>query len=649
MLLALLQFTCWEAALFAAAIALAGELGRSAEERCLLILAIEVTLESSLAALFSFTGTNSAPAYWIAALVCAAAAVATPPGRRALRAFPRTLGRLHLFRARFALPAIAALLAPLVLLSFHPVDEIDSINYLHYLIEWMANRSTPYDFATYYVAFWELSFLPAWVVTRLDLFFPLLALKSLALFALAAWLLGRQFKIRAALLAAVVLGSCLLRHLWNASSGVSTLKNDTLHAVGFLLLTLVAVRSARHRLTPADVALLTAGIVFAPVKYLGIFFVPVALAVILWLRRRQVFAKPAASLTAAAAISLLALATSWHYYLHHIIEFGSPFYPVQINLGPIHLPGLADLSNTSLLYNARNPALWRIFFLPDSGFSPAGLMFPLVLAAALLLSAAFCARALYRSLRRRTAPTPLDALAFLILCGWLLYFRSALGAGGLPGDLTFIRHDMDSLRYAEGVLAASELFLAALFPRLAPALIGANLASRLILLYSRIPAAVFPLPIVLTVAFAVLVAFAAASRLRPPWRAALCATALLVSCPLLVQRNRVLWTPYWDDLKPALAQARDHGLAILALTDGGYFAGQVVAAGNPVNPAVRALLPEQMDALPASQRPPWLAVLFSPGSEGEATWRTRYAPDYTRWGYLPVRQGKSGLLLRRDN
>ena len=432
MLFALLEFTCWEAALFAAAIALAGEVGRSAEERCLLILAIEVALESSLAALFSFTGTNSPAAYWIAGAVCVAAAFAAPSGRHALRAFFGTLGRLHLFRARYALAVSGALLAPLALLSFHPVDEIDSINYLHYLIEWMANRSTPYDFATYYVAFWELSFLPAWVVTRVDLFFPLLALKALLLLALAAWLLGREFKIGAALLGATVMGSCLLRHLWNASSGVSTLKNDTLHGVGFLLLVLVTVRAARRQLTRPDVALLAAGVVFAPVKYLGIFFVPVALASILWLRRGQVRANPTATLRAAGAILLLALVTSWHYYLHHVLAFGSPFYPVQINLGPIHLPGLADLSNTSLLYNARNPALWRILFLPASGISPAGLLFPLVLALALVLSAGTTGRALYRWLRRGTPPSPLEAAAFLILCGWMLYFRSALGAGGSP-------------------------------------------------------------------------------------------------------------------------------------------------------------------------------------------------------------------------
>ena len=93
----------------------------------------------------------------------------------------------------------------------------------------MANRATPYTFATNYVAFWELSFLPAWTITGLDAFFPLLALKSIALLALAAWLAGRAFGLRAPILLWTIAASLTLRHFWLESSGVGTLKNDALH------------------------------------------------------------------------------------------------------------------------------------------------------------------------------------------------------------------------------------------------------------------------------------------------------------------------------------------------------------------------------------------------------------------------------------
>ena len=194
--LALARFVVWEAAMFAASMQIAWLAGwRDSErpvERWLAVLAIEVTLEASLAGLFSFAAANSAIAYWAVAALCLAAATLF---RR------RSPGRLP------SLPhaaLIAALLVPLIFLSFKPVEEIDSINYLHYLIDWMANRATPYTFATNYVAFWELSFLPTWMVTRVDQFFPILALKAVVLLGLSLWLAGKELVVDRRLLLLVI-------------------------------------------------------------------------------------------------------------------------------------------------------------------------------------------------------------------------------------------------------------------------------------------------------------------------------------------------------------------------------------------------------------------------------------------------------------
>src|SRR5579863_1051948 len=210
-ILAIVRFAGWQASLFAASVPLVRVLGfgrfRRSEEQFLAALAIEVTLEASFAGLFSFLGINSRLAYWGAAAVCLLAAAGTRAGRDTLRQFARTLMRLEIFRYPRTAGVVAGLLVPLLFLSFRPVEEIDSINYLHYLIEWMANRASPYTFATNYVAFWELSFLPAWMVTRVDLFFPLLALKAVVLLALAAWLAGRELGLRRGMLLWAVLGS----------------------------------------------------------------------------------------------------------------------------------------------------------------------------------------------------------------------------------------------------------------------------------------------------------------------------------------------------------------------------------------------------------------------------------------------------------
>jgi hypothetical protein len=595
--------------MFAAAIWIAARLGWSAGvEKWLAVLAIEITLESSIAALFSFTGLNSRAAYWIVAALCALALPAL---------------RDTLIKQRWSW---GIFFAPLVYLSFRPVEEIDSINYLHYLIEWMANRATPYTFATNYVAFWELSFLPTWMVTRMDWFFPLLALKAVVLVALGAWLAGVELGVSRTLLTFTVFGAITMRHYWYAYSGVPTLKNDALHGVGFLLLALVVMRAARTPLATTDLALLAFGAAFASVKYTGIFIAVIAIAAVIWLRRPSLH-----SLAATAAFLTL---TSGHYYLNNLIRYSSPFYPFQINLAFLHLPGTADLSNTSILYSLRSPDLWRYLFLPPTGLSPAGLLFPLTLAAILPVALWQLCRA-----DRSAVRSVYRWVAFLILCGWLLYFRSVYSASSYAGDLAFIRNNLNSIRYVDGVLALSEVFLVALLGRftwLVWPLVGLNTASRIFDLYSKVA---LP-PLWLAVA---LLAVAALFHFRLIAGLA----ALLLITPSLVDRNRLEWTTYWNDLKPALEQVRADGLADLAMPDGGYFAAHVVAAGNPVDPRVKALLPEDIDALPPTARPPYLAVMVTSGSEAAGDWQSRYESKLAAWGYITKKQGTYGALMQR--
>lgn len=624
-LLAAVRFAGWEAAVLAASVALTRLLGfgrfRRAEEQLLAVLAIDVTLEASVAGLYSFLRINSQPAYWCAALAMAA-------GIRTLPQFARSLGRLQVFRYPRTSGVMAALVAPLLFLSFRPVEEIDSINYLHYLIDWMANRATPYTFATNYVAFWELSFLPAWTVTRVDLFFPLLALKAVALLALALWLAARELGLRRGMLLWTVLGCIALRHLWYEASGVPTLKNDALHGAGFVLLALVVLRAARRRLARADAALLAFGCAFAAVKYTGVFIAVPAVAIVLWRRRAW---------AATASAALFTLFTSGHYYLHNLLAYGSPFYPFQINLGFLHLPGTADLSDTSILYNLRDPRTWQLLFWPAHGLSPAGLLFPATLAATLAIGA-------WSLIRPRTPAHRYAAL--LLLAGWLLYFRSVYSASAYGGDLAFLRANLNTIRYVDGVLALSEMFLVSLlvrWPRVAGALVGVNVASRLLILYPKLSGAVFaPRTVVACSVSLLLISLATADWRRRHMAAAapLAALGLLAACPVLVQSNRALWTTYWNDLKPALATVRRLGLAELALPDGGYFAGHVVAAGNPVDPAVRSCLPQEMEAMPASARPRYLAVLITPGSAPAV-------PPVGQWGYREIAQGRAGALWER--
>jgi hypothetical protein len=317
----------------------------------------------------------------------------------------------------------------------------------------------------------------------------------------------------------------------------------------------------------------------------------------------------------------------------------------QINLGFLHLPGTADLSNTSILYSLHDPRLWRALFLPAGGLSPAGLLFPAILAAALVASGARCGRAVFHWLRLRARPSPLDWTAFFLLCGWFLYFRSVFSASAYSGDLAFILNGLNSIRYVDGVLAVSELFLVALvarFTRLAWSLVAINVLSRLMLLYGKVES--FGPAMVAAIAAMVFLAFLVAGLRRSPV-AVLC---LVTLGPFVVERNRAGWTTYWNDLKPAIHHVAGKGLAELALPDGGYFAGHMVAVGAPVDWEVRSLLPEEIDALPGGMRPQYLVVLVTPGSDVTSSWESRYGREIVGWGYRKLAPGKMGALFERS-
>jgi len=122
------------------------------------------------------------------------------------------------------------------------------------------------------------------------------------------------------------------------------------------------------------------------------------------------------------------------------------------------------------------------------------------------------------------------------------------------------------------------------------------------------------------------------------------AAALTIGGPFVVERNRTRWTTYWDPIKPALAELRGPELGVFAMDEGSFFAGHVVAAGNPVDSRVRALLPEEIDALAPENRPRYLAVLVMPGAE----WQPKYGDKMASWGYKARFSTQNGTILERN-
>ena len=343
-----------------------------------------------------------------------------------------------------------------------------------------------------------------------------------------------------------------------------------------------------------------------------------------------------APLWRAAPGLLLVLAATGHYYVRNIWLYHNPFYPFGVRLAGMRLPGTAYLDGTSLLSNAHNPELWRLFFLPRHGLSPAGLLFPLVTAAA--LGAVLWGS--LRLLRDRSAPR---WLALLLLAGWTLYASTFYGAGPVPGSLGYIENDLSTLRYVEGTLALSEVLLVWLLwkqgvsERVLLALIGLHGFSRLWLLASTRQVALFPLALVLGAC----VLCGLAARLRPAYAAAALAAALFCASPFLVERNRVLWLPWWKDLWAPVRTLPASSIFLLEDPRAGFLAAQLPLEGGRLEHDVRG---GGFDLLRGTL-PRYAARTIYPDEPKSEL--AAFAAQVQPLGYEPLIAGEYGVVLER--
>jgi hypothetical protein len=525
-------FLIWEIAILLAAggIAMAAcrDAKSPAEEFLVVMLSAAMLIEGLTAGTISFAYANSIAAYAVVAAGCLIWAA-----RRQVIAeiFTRLRGLL-LWQFRINAAVILAASIPLFFLTLKPIDESDSVNYLHFLLEWRAGRLTPYTFSTYYVAFGTSRFLPTLVLSRSDAFFGFIALEPVLLLALGLYLVAAELEIPPRLRLWSVATAVALQHFWGCHSGVGTLKADSIHAAGVVLLALVLLRTARalDRFSPLLFAL---ALVFSTEKYTGVFLAILAIAALLWMRVTIVRMLPAAALV---------LVTTGHFYLRSFIRWGNPFYPFTVRLGPIELTGTGDLSDTSILANWHDPQLWKLLFLPAHGLSPAGLLFPVVLA--LLLIAA-----LWTFILGGRRPPPVFWLAGLLLAGWLLFARTVWGAGSQPHTLGFLEADLSTLRYVEGFLALGEIFLVwFLWKRGVPeslllVLAAIDGASRLWLLYRQPDLHLFTPALWIGALLAGLLVL----RYATPALMAV-VLALIIAAPVITGRNRALWFPDWQPI-----------------------------------------------------------------------------------------------------
>jgi hypothetical protein len=495
----------------------------SLAERLALLIALDVAAAGLAATVLTFLHANSPGAYLGMAIA-------------GLLVTARRVERPALDCRGWPLAGAVALFSLLLLTVLRPVEEIDSLYNLHYVLGWFRNQTTPFEFAYNYVPFWELTYLPALVIGRTDALLWCQSLKAVTLLGLLLYLLARELELPARLTPAVLAMALAFPHLWTGPSGVATIKNDMIHAAGQAAAALLVVRAARGTGRPSDPVLLALAVIFLSVKFSGPVLIAGGAAVAV--------AAGVRSLRLAVAVASGWLATVGIYYLRNVLSYGNPFYPFEIRLLFWRLPGRADLSYSSILHNLGDARLWKAFFWPQGGISPAGVLFPGILAAVLAGSVAICLLAFSQWVRRRPVGALPLAMALYQIIVWGVYIRSIYSASGFPGDLAFVLNDLNSLRYVEGALLVAEISLVALLvARRAPlpvvlSLIALHGASRLWLILRREP----EIPWLLGAVTA-----AAIVSLPPRWK--LAAPVLLLLAGLWrIEQRRPHWLPQYQPL-----------------------------------------------------------------------------------------------------
>jgi len=454
---------------------------------------------------------------------------------------------------------IVSALVPLILFSMRPISDADSLVFLNRMFEYIFNASTPYSSAWNYVPVWELSYLPAMIVTSSDNFFWLNSFKPLIIIGIASYLIGREIKLPKYLILISIFSSILFFKIWITGAGnIGTLKNDYIIAAAVLLIIFSMIRSFRSDFDRLTYVFFSIGLVFLTIKFSGIALGFLAILVFIFINKNKILKnKKEITFWIFFIISFIFLTTG-HYYLKNIVEYGNPFWPTTIEIMDYYLPGTREISSTSIYENLENEDVWKAFF-STSKISIGGLFFPVLVAFGFVGTLGVITVMAIRYLKTRKIEPAILVISFFIFVTWILYIITPFSAGQ-GGNLQFlVTSELASTRYIIGTLFLTELFFTFILWRLkVPKMIifsfvAINTISRywILLNNSGITRVVDPwfvlYPLVFLAGSFLFIKYSKKFLSKTVFIGVLFIMILILS-PNIVEANREGWLPWWKNV-----------------------------------------------------------------------------------------------------
>lgn len=413
-------------------------------EMVILSVSTSIVASSTIASGLSFVGQNGPAQYMLSAFLVSGILHAV--NWRSLASYKKFLTETldRAVKASWSWKGLCVLVSivPLLLAQLNPVGDTDSLNALSYMSDWALNQTNPYVFQSYYVAFWELSFMPSLVITEGVSMFWISSLKAMVLLFASVWVLSKTLGLskNVSLLASV--NSILFLSMWSFGSGISTIKTDPIFTAGIAMLVFVAVSVRKNgHLEAKDVLLLFLCMVFLTTKYSGVPILLAFVAAFVLINYRSIREALHQHKKTMALSMIVLMSATGHYYVYHIAEFGHPFYP---------LSELDDLHDTSIASSVTDVRLLEAIMSSAILFSAVLAVVTGVACSAVIIVCAVIRRGNMR-----------DGLVLVFVSSFTAFLALFLpnlpySAHAVPGDFAYI---VGSLRYLWSAVILSQILL----------------------------------------------------------------------------------------------------------------------------------------------------------------------------------------------
>jgi hypothetical protein len=139
----------------------------SLAEQTLLWVSVSIILSISIATFLSFIAANGVIQYlMVVVLLLGLTHIGTRCDLMTYRSYLMTTLQNIVKVYNWKLVVTFALLVPALLIAMKPIDEIDSLWNLNYILDWGMNLATPYVMAYNYNPNWELNYLASLIITK---------------------------------------------------------------------------------------------------------------------------------------------------------------------------------------------------------------------------------------------------------------------------------------------------------------------------------------------------------------------------------------------------------------------------------------------------------------------------------------------------